>query len=92
MRTYNLTYTIDFEKEIVFKSKYAHIEERDGARYCSVRGEFFEKDQPYNPPMRYELTDWPVPTQNINDILRDKYKFLVMSYYPDLAEKLFQKK
>ena len=88
----SLTFSIDWEKDIVFKSEYARIEERDGALYCSLRGEFFEKEQQYKPPMEYEMSNIPVTTRDINTILRDKYTFLLMQDYPDLAEKLFQKK
>jgi len=88
----SLTFSIDWEKDIVFKSEYARIEERDGALYCSLSGEFFEKEQQYKPPMTYEMGNIPVTTRDINIILRDKYAFLLMQDYPELAKKFFQKK
>ena len=91
MRTEGLTFSIDWKNDIVFKSEYAHIHERDGGLYCSLRGEFFEKDKPYNPPMTYYMDDWSVPTRIIEDVLKDKYTFLVMAYYPEVAKRLFQK-
>ena len=92
MRTRNLTYLIDWEEDIVFKSEYAHLEERDGAFYCSLRGEFFKKDQPYYPPMIYEMRYVSVPKQRIEDILYDKYIFLLQRDYPDEVRQLLRKK
>lgn len=76
MRTYNLNFSIDWEKNIVFKSKYAHIEEKEGALYCSLKGEFFEKDEPYLPAMRYEMGQIGVTTRDFIQILVPVYHFL----------------
>ena len=88
MRTEGLAFLIDWKKDIIFKSEYARIEERDGALYCSLKGEFVEKEQPYQPPMTYEMDDFPVPTSIIEDILKDKYTFLLQRDYPELARKI----
>lgn len=85
------TFLIDWEKDIVFKGD-ARIEERDGALHCSLNGEFFEKDQPYNPSMTYYMSNIPVPTRDINSVLEDKYRFLLFRDHPELAKKRFHKK
>jgi len=91
MRTEGLTFLIDWEKDIIFKSEYADIEEREGGLFCSLQGEFFEKDAPYKPPMTYYMSNSSVTTRDINEILKDKYHFLLLRDYPDLAKKLRKK-
>ena len=76
IRTERLTYSIDWEKEIVFKSEYAHIEEREGGLYCSLKGEFFERDMPYKPPRTYSMSEVGVTTQDFIQILTPIYHFL----------------
>lgn len=84
-------FLIDGEKDIVFKG-YARIEEREDRFFCYLGGEFFEKDEPYEPPMTYHMINFPVPTRDIYSVLEDKYRFLLSRDHPDLAEKLFPKK
>ena len=76
MKTEKLTFLIDRERDIVFKSEYANVEERAGALYCSLKGEFFEKDQRYNPPLEYELNEVGVTTREFIKILIPIYHFL----------------
>ena len=76
MKPEGLTFLIDWEKDIVFKSEYAHVEERDGALYCSLKGEFFKKDKPYKPPMAYEMSEIGITTRDFVQILTPIYHFL----------------
>lgn len=76
MRTEGLTFLIDGKKDIVFKSEYAHIDERDGGLYCSLKGEFFERDQQYTPPMTYEMSETGVTARDFFQILTPIYYFL----------------
>lgn len=86
MRTYNLNFLVDREENITFRSIYAHIDERENGLFCSLEGEFFKKDQRYDPPMTYEMSNVGVTTRDINTILREKYHFLLLRDYPDLAK------
>ena len=92
MKTYNLNFLIDENENITFQSIYAHIEEREQGLFCSLEGEFLQNNAPFEPSMRYEMRNIGVTTRDINVILRDKYHFLVMRDYPDLAKGLLRKK
>ncbi len=89
MKTERLTFLIDWKNDIVFKSEYANIDERDGALYCSLRGEFFEKDRRYEPLMTYEISEVGVTTQDFIHILTPIYHFLRLQRKGEL---MFQKK
>ncbi len=78
MKTYNSTYLIDLEEDVVFKAEYDKLEEKDGGLFCSLRGEFFKKDRPYEPPMRYEMHDTAVTSQNLAQILNPIYYSLLL--------------
>ncbi len=76
MKTYNSTYLINLEEDVVFKAEYDQLEERGGGLFCSLQGEFFEKDAPYKPPMKYEMRDIRVTSRDLVQILTSVYYFL----------------
>ncbi|MDO8511349.1 MAG: hypothetical protein Q7S55_04235 [Nanoarchaeota archaeon] len=76
MRTYNLAFLVEGEKDITFKSIYAHIDERENRLFCSLEGEYLKKNRPFDPPMRYKMSDVGVTTKNVVQIVTPIYRSL----------------
>lgn len=76
MKTYNLNFLVDGEENITFRSVYAHIDERENGLFCSLEGEYLKKDQPYDPPMTYEMSNVVVTTRDLVQILTPIYYFM----------------
>ena len=76
MRTYNLAFLVKGEKEVIFQSIYAHIDERENRLFCSLEGEYLKNNQPFDPPMRYKMSDVGVTTKDIVQIVTPIYRSL----------------
>lgn len=78
MRTYNQRFLVKGEKGITFQSKYAHIDERENGLFCSLEGEYLKNDRPFDPPMRYTMSDVGVTTKDLVQIVTPLYQSLTL--------------
>ena len=76
MKTYNLTFLLYGEKDITFRSIYAHIDERENRLFCSLEGEYLQNGQPFDPPMRYRMDNTSVTTRDFSQIVTPVYRYL----------------
>lgn len=72
-------------EDVTFKAEYVHIRQENKRLLCSLEGEFLKNDEPFDPPMRYHMSDVGVTTQ-------DKRAILTPIYYSLLFERKAEKK
>ena len=83
MKTYHLSFLVDSKEEIIFRSIYAHIEEREQGIFCSLEGEYLKENVSFNPPMRYKMSNIGVMTRDVVQIVKSIYHRLALERESD---------
>lgn len=85
MKEFDVKYLIDWEERIVFKANYIDIREDDGL-LCSLEGEFLKDNRPFEPRLKYSMSNVGVTSRDPAYILGPIYHTLRLQR--ELSEKL----